>query len=337
MSKKPRPLVSIIVCHHTGDLLYDMLTSLGTITVPFEVIVVSSNPEICTEGIDGCKTYFCEGLPAEKRNMGARMALGVYLAIFDDDVEILPNCIEEMINLIQIKPNIGMVYGKLKKFDEPHRFDEAGGFLTPTGFIWSRAGQNIIDTGQYDKPERIFAGKSAACLVKKYVWDKLDGMDEDFGILGEESDLSWRMWLSGFEVWWCPTSVTLHKFNTPLKPAQKYYTSSRVHYNGCRNYTTMLIKNLGKEHLWIVPLHLLVWFTASLAMIGTLKIKQGLNIQRAIYSVVRDLPKILKKRKHIQEKRTVDESVIWSVIARTPRWSYYFGRFSKYVRIGLHG
>lgn len=314
-----------------------MLMSLKTVTIPYEVIVISSNEEICTEGIKGCTTFYSTAMPAEKRNIGARLARGKYLAIFDDDVELKEGCIEEMIKLIERYPEIGMVYAKLLKFDEPTRFDEAGGFLTPTGFIWSRAGQNLVDVGQYDVPEPIFAGKSAACLVRADVWKKLGGMDEDFEILGEESDLSWRMWLMGYEVWWCPQAVALHKFNTPLKPANKYYTSSRVHYNGCRNYITMLIKNLGKEHLWIIPLHSLIWFIASVAMIGTGKVIQGWNIIRGLFYVVRNLPSILRKRKRIQERRVVDESVIWPIVSRRTSWAYYRGRFSKYIRIGLHG
>lgn len=331
------PEVSVVVCHHTGELLYDFLTSLKHCTIPIEVIVMTSDDELASEGIKGCLVMHSTDMPATKRNRAARMAKGKYLAIFDDDVEITPGCIEEMLSLINSKKEIGMVYGKLYKYDEPNRFDEAGGYITNTGFIWSRAGQNIVDNGQYDQAEPIFSGKSASCLVRRDLWLKLGGMDEEFGILGEESDLSWRIWISGYEVWWCPNSVALHKFNTPLKPVNKYYTSSRVHYNGCRNYITMLIKNLGVRNLWIVPLHMLIWFTASIAMIGTGKAEQGWNIMRGIGFVLRNLRKILRKRKEIQWGRIIDDRNVWATISRTPRWSYYFGRLTKYISIGLHG
>lgn len=275
-------------------------------------------------------------MPAAKRNMAARVARGKYLAIFDDDTEIRPGCIEEMVRLIESNTEIAMVYAKCLKFDEPHRFDEAGGFLTWSGFIWSRAEQNIEDTGQYDKPEPIFAGKSAACLVKRVIWEKLDGMDEDFGILGEESDISWRMWLAGYEVWWCPKAVALHKFNTPLKPVDKHYTSSRVHFNGPCNYLTMLLKNLGGEHLWIILIHLLVWFTASIAMIGTGKVKQGWNILRGIGSFIWNVPSILRKRERIQSHRE-SEKRVWTCVSRTPKFSYYTYRFWRYISSCLHG
>ena len=335
-SKIP-PEISVIICHHTGELLYDMLTSLKTCTVPIEVIVVTSDEEIATGGIEGIYTLYSTEMPATKRNRAARMARGKYLAIFDDDVEILPGCIEEMLKLIKSDKSIGMVYGKLHKFDEPHRFDEAGGFLTSTGFIWSRAGQNIVDNGQYDTTEPIFAGKSASCLVRRDLWLKLDGMDESFGILGEESDLSWRIWLAGYQVWWCPQSVALHKFNTPLKPVNKYYTSTRVQFNGCRNYITMLIKNLGVSHLWIVPIHTMIWFIASVAMLGTGKVVQSWNIIKGIGSVLVNLGGILKKRKEIQKNREITEKQLWACIKRRPPKGYYTQRFTRYARTSLHG
>lgn len=346
MLRKHKPLVSIIVCHHVGDLLFDFIRSVGNSNFhDYEIIVVTSNDELSTEGIDGCSVQHSVAMPAEKRNIGARIARGKYLAFFDDDVEICPSTLQEMLNVIAYQDDIswpiplgaGMVYGKLYNYERRTRFDEAGGFLTWTGFIWSRAGQNIVDEGQFDNVEPIFSGKSAACMITKKLYMELDGMDEDFGILGEESDLAWRVWLSGHQVLWAPQSVSYHKFNTSLKPVDKYYTSSRVQFNGCRNYITMLLKNLGKEHLWIVPLHASLWFFAGCAMLITGKLRQGWNIIRGIWYVIRHLPSILEKRQRIQEGRKVDERAIWATISARPPRTYFTERFKRYLSIGLHG
>ena len=336
---KPIPLVSILVCHHKGDLIYDFVKSVQkSLDITFEIFVATSDDNIAINGIPGCYTFNCYDGPAEKRNKMARMAKGKYLAIFDDDVEVSETCIAEMIKTIESRDDIGMVYGKLYKYGAGKHFDEAGGYLTSTGFIWSRAGQNILDTGQYDNECSIFAGKSASCLVKAEVWHKCWGMDEDFWILGEESDLSWRMWLFGYRVYWCPKSVAYHKFNTPLKPANDYYTSKRVHFNGCRNYITMLIKNLETRNLWkILPLHISIWIGASLAMIFTGKVTQGLNILRGIGYTLWKVGFLLEKRRLIQLKRVrTDDELFAYVFCRAPR-GYYTQRFTRYFMIGLHG
>lgn len=328
--------VSCVICHHTGTLLFGCLESVfKSKDVTYEVIVMTSNEELAMKGIKGCLVIHHTGMPAEKRNAGVRVAKGKYIAFFDDDVTIDPLCLYHLKD--GLGPSIGMTYGRLWNMEHRNRFDEAGGYLTWTGFIWSRAGQNDIDKGQYSKDEYVLAGKSASCMVKKDIFQKVGGFDEDFGILGEETDLSWRIWLMGKMVLYCPQATGWHAFNTKFKPPEKYYTSSRVHFNGCRNYLTMLIKNLGKEHLWIIPIHTVIWFIAGLAMIGTLKIRQGVNILKGIKYVLTHLKEILEKRGQTQHIRVKDDEELWpSIYRKTPR-GYAIKRFLRYLRIGLHG
>ena len=336
---KVKPQVSVCVCHHKGPFIYKFVDSVKKSEgVDYEIIVVTSDGELAGKGIPGCFVINGPQMPAAKRNMGARLANTNYLAFFDDDVEIDKNCLYEMYQTLKHINHVGMVYGKLHKADEPTRFDEAGGYLTSTGFIWSRAGQNIVDEGQFDKLESIFAGKSASCMIKKHIFEKVKGFDEDFEILGEESDLSWRVWLYGYEVWFEPSATGIHYFNTKFKPAKEYYTSKRVHFNGCRNYTVMLLKNLETYNLWkILPIHVLAWSVASISMILTGKFGAGINILKGLSYVIIKLPYILEKRRKVQDKRVVTDEQLWPYIFRRPPKGYYTQRFFRYLSIGLHG
>ncbi len=332
------PEISVIACHHLGDFIYKFVESVKkSISVTYEIIIITSDSNLATTGIKDCIVQYHPGMPAEKRNAGVRLAKANYIAFFDDDVEIEHDCLSRLYFQLGAE-DVGMVYGKLHKADEPSRFDEAGGYLTSTGFIWSRAGQNIYDKGQYDYLTEIFAGKSASCMVKKDVFNKVGGFDEDFEILGEESDLSWRIWLAGYRVLFVPWAVGIHYFNTKFKPAKVYYNSKRVHYNGCRNYITMLIKNLERRNLWrILPIHVVIWVGASGAMFLTGKVRQSINILKGIHYVISHLPFILSKRQAIQSKRKVSDEAIWPCIfCKTPR-GYYLQRFRRYIAIGLHG
>lgn len=297
---------------------------------------MTSDLELATQGLPNCIVIHHIGLPAEKRNAGSRIARGEYLAFFDDDVTIEPLCLVHLKSAIW--NNTVMSYGRLWNMEHRNRFDEAGSYLTWTGFLWSRAGQNDIDNGQYSKDEHVLAGKSASCMVRKDVFKQVGGFDEDFGILGEETDLSWRIWLLGKKVIYAPQATGYHAFNSKFKPAAKHYTSSRVHTNGCRNYITMLIKNMETKNLWrILPLHLAIWFFAGCAMIITLKIHQGLNIFRGLIQSMRRLPQSVEKRKIIQSKRVISDKDLFTFILRQPPGRYYTQRFTRYLRIGLHG
>jgi GT2 family glycosyltransferase len=280
---------------------------------------------------------YSKSMPTAKRNEVAAFVPEKYLVFMDDDVEVRQDAIKELYETIQ-KKQVGMVYGKLFNGERRDRLDEAGGYLTQTGFIWSRAEQNIPDNSALKIEEPIFAGKSALCIVRKDTFWKIGGFDNDFGILGEESDLSWRIWLSGNIVLFKPQAIGWHYFNTSLKPAKDYYTSERVQYNGCRNYITMLIKNLGKENLWkIVPIHILIWIFVGFAMLITGKLKQGWNILRGIGYITRNFGLIMRKRRDVQKQRVLPDTEIFPFIFRRVRFGYYKERLLRYLRIGLHG
>lgn len=333
------PQVSAILCHHRGAFIYKAVESIkSSIGVTFEIIVVTSDDELASNGIRGCLVINNYGGPAEKRNVGARLAKGEYLAFFDDDVEIEPNCLMNFLSFITLDDGHGFHFGKIYNMEHRNRFDEAGGYLTSTGFIWSRAGQNDVDRGQYDSYQRIFAGKSASCIIDADTFNRVGGFDEDFWILGEESDLAWRVWLYGGQVYFNHTALAYHAFNTRFKPAREFYTSKRVHYNGCRNYITMLIKNLEARNLWrILPFHIFVWVASGIAMIITGKFGQGLNILKGLGYVVRNLPMILEKRRNVQDKRQRTDEELWPYIFRNAPKGYYKQRFLRYLSIGLHG
>lgn len=333
-----KPDISVIVCCHTKEFIFDFVRSVKrSLGVNYEIIVISSDEDLCLTGISGCTVFNGPQLPAAKRNMGSRIANGKYLAFFDDDVEISSDCLKRFKDCMD-KTHAGMVYGKLRKADEPERFDEAGGFLTWTGFIWSRAGQNIFDEGQYDKTEPIFSGKSASCIIEKRLFNKIGGFDEDFGILGEESDLAWRVWLSGREVLFCPEATGIHWFNCKRKDVKVHYTSTRVHRNGSRNYCVMLIKNLEALNLCrILPFHVIIWAMAGLLMLVTGKFTQAINIFKGLWYVPTNLTHILRKRRKVQSERIKSDSELIPTIFRSPGRSYYTERFKRYIAIGLHG
>ena len=134
--------ISIVVCHHKGTFVEKFVESVKkSLHVTYEVIVVTSNSDLALTGIKDCIVVYHEGMPAAKRNCGVRLSKADYIAFFDDDVEIEPLCLLNFLKSFDLtyafcdRDKLGMVYGKLLKGDEPTRFDEAGGYLTKTGFM----------------------------------------------------------------------------------------------------------------------------------------------------------------------------------------------------------
>ena len=333
--------ISVIVCHHTGTLITGFLKSLNeSVNVKFETLLVTSyKMKEIKPLLQGYVRVIdsTSAMPAKKRNMAATHAEAKYLAFFDDDVEVTPTCLYEMKKYLDENLDTGMVYAKTLNMEHRNRFDEAGSYLTWTGFLWSRAEQHLEDKGQYDYVAPVLAGKSAACMIRTEDFFKVGKFDQDFGILGEETDLSWRVWLSGKWVCYVPQAVAYHAFNTKFKPRDKHYTDTRVYYNGCRNYITMLLKNLETRNLWILAIHVPIWVTAGFAMLFTGRLKPAWNILSGMWYVLRNLPSLLRKRHAVQKQRVRDDRAIWAFITARPHGGYYLQRFTRYIKSTLHG
>lgn len=334
-----RPDVSVVICYHVGSLLFDCLRSLKqTEGVSWEAIIISSvaNLELPDDLANiGLIIHSLEG-PAYKRNLGVAASHADTIVFLDDDVTINAYTLFHLWEALQEKPMAGMVYAKIHNMERPTELDDAGSFLTWTGFLWARA-DSQQDHGQYDEPCRILASKSATCAARRIAFEDANGFDPAYFILGEESDLSWRMWLLGWEVWYWPAATSAHAFNTKYKPTGVYYTNERIHRLGARNYLWMLTTNLPAAWLlWVLPIQLSVWMLAA----ATFSIKgqhgRGLQILRGILDYFATLPQTLKKRRIIQVSKKVSHKELMLIIRRGPGMAYYLNRFKRYM-VGIHG
>jgi len=330
---KTLPFISLILCHHKGDLVIKAISSLlRQKGVKVEIIVMTSEPD---RTFYGTKTVYMQGGPDRKRNESLKFCASNYIAFFDDDIEADPYCVYKMYKTLQ-RPGCAMVFGKLLNMEFRDMFDEAGSFLTPTGFLWSR-GDRVRDVGQFNKTIHVLAGKSASCMIHRSVFVAVGKFDTDYEILGEETDLAWRVWLQDYRVYFCPGSIAYHAFNTKFKP-RDFYTSKRVYYNGCRNYLSMLYTNLGKGN-WQRPIatHLCAWTIAGLGMILTGKTEAGLYIFKGIAYFFRNIKRIHAKRVLIQKNRKIQDSRLFKYIMTNPPKAYYWKRLFRYIASGLHG
>ena len=326
-------MISVIMLHHRGDLVHSALASINKSKgVQFETIVVTSVPGLKA---DATRVVCYNAGPAQKRNVGLRYANGKYIAFFDDDVEVDSTALMEMLKVLK-QDGIGMVFGKLLNMEHPEVFDEAGSYLTWNGFLWAK-GDRMVDTGQFEKAEPILAGKSASCMIKRRIFVDVGMFDPSFEILGEESDLAWRVWLNGHKVYYVPRSVTLHAFNTKFKTVD-FYTHRRVYFNGSKNYISMLAGNLETKNLvrFLVP-HIALWLTCSLAMLLRGRFHESSLIFEGVCYAIKNWHIIRIKREKVRSLRRVSDKELFRSIRRNPGLKYYLDRFFRYTRSSVHG
>jgi len=305
--------VSVVIPHHTGRLIYDCLHSLRDERV--EKIVCSSTPTIFPN-VRSVYTPLNE--PTHKRNKGVKLSMGDYICFLDDDVTLCILCIKNMQRYLDWHNDVGMVFATLFRTDET--LDSIGVYLNWTGFL-------IENTKRPAYPTPILSGKGACCMIRKKLFDDIGGFDEDFVIYGEETDLSWRVWLAGYKVMQLPFATAIHCAESKDK---SYYNPEYIYYHGCKNYITMLIKNLG---LWYMPIALInfcLWaFTGVLFLFKSPK-KAFWIFQGLWYNIV-NLPHILKKRNKIQKERVLTDTELFPYVYTSTGIKYYMTRLWEYL------
>ena len=320
-----------------------MLASQG---VSFHVVLVTSAPpsehqQFLTEfGADRRFTYWYEpGGPAHKRNYGVLHGGGVqspYIAFVDDDAELSPDCLYEFVQWMEEHPQCGMAFGRIYNAERRRELDDAGSFLTFTGFLWARA-NNQLDTGQYTTPCRVLASKSATCMVRLSAFKQVGGFDEDYYILAEDSLLAYTLWLVGWECWYVPSATSWHWFNTSMKPKEQYYTTYRIFFLGARNYTWMLLSCLGLLRLLLIlPIHVSIWHLAALGFFLKQDYQRGWFILKGVWSGLL-LGKAYHKRQRIQATRLRTDRELFQHTFAFPPFSYYTSRISRYLSQAIHG
>ncbi len=341
------PLVSVIIVNHNGiDFVDGCLRSVLNNAYPdFEVIFVDNassdgSLEYVKKAFAGDKRLkFVENSaslgPAVGRNRGAAAASGKYLVFLDNDTRVEKNWITELVTVFERDNSIGSGQSKLLRMDS-NLYDCAGDYLGPLGFLIERS-KGAQDQGQFDSISEILSAKSAASIIRKDIFARIGGFDEDFYMYLEETDLSWRVWLSGYRVVFIPASVVYHAFNTPKKDMKKYYDRAVVRYYGCRNYISTLIKNLGARNLIrILPIHVSAWVVMALLFALKAKLMDSFYIFKGISWNIIHAGALIRKRAAINKNiRAMPDSVIFKKIKSGESLRDYFRKISSYLNAGL--
>ena len=234
-------LVSIVTVNFNQPLVTEeLLTSLQEVnTYPnLEIIVVDNgsriNPvpewKIKYPDVVFVRSDVNEGF-AGGNNMGIKLAKGDYFFLINNDTEVTPRLIEQLVESMSSNPKIGLISPKIHYFDKPGLLQYAG--YTNMNYYLARnhcVGQFEEDKGQYD----LLSGETgyahgAAMMVSREAADKAGLMSENYFLYYEELDWCERIRKAGYEIHTNLTALIYHKESVSVgkRSALKEYFMTR--------------------------------------------------------------------------------------------------------------
>lgn len=341
MKEKNKIIISVIVTNYNGKLfLKDCVASLYKEKANnFEVILVDDASE--DGSAEFIKKYFTNYkrlhfIELKKRvgtgnaiTIGTKKSRGEYVFFLNNDTTIKAGWPKAIVNFFEDYKKAVIGQAKLLR-KGTSCFDYAGDYLGPFGFLIERS-QGAVDQGQFNKIEKVFSIKGAAMFLRKSVFLKLGGFDSDYTFAIEETDLTWRAWLAGYETYFVPTITVWHAFGTKEK-TRNYYIKSQIIYQGCKNTISTLIKNLSIEKLAIIlPINISCWLILSVVSFLKLEFDRSFALIRGMLWNIVFLPKTLRKRSIIQRSRKITDEQLFKLVGEKKEICYYFNKGLSYI------
>jgi GT2 family glycosyltransferase len=285
---------------------------------PFEVIVVDNG------STDGTAEHLRDGWPrvdvvalpgnvgfAAGVNRGLERARGEYVALVNNDVELDPDWLREIVAGLERDPRAASAASKMLRFDDRTMIDATGDTLRWSGIALQR-GQGERDRGQYDRPERVFSACAGAALYRRSAFAEIGTFDEAFFAYLEDVDWGFRAQLAGHGCMYVPTAIAYHVGAATTRregrPDPFFYGLPR------RNDIWMVLKNYPTSALLrYLPLLLV-------NHVGLLYLAVRDGMARAHLAALRTaavgLPRVLRQRRAIQTARRVGRRELEPLITR---------------------
>ena len=240
----------IIVNYNVKELLEQCVKSIfsASSNLKVEVIVVDNN------SFDGSVEFLKQKFPgnaqlkiiespinlgfAKANNLGAKEAKGEYLLILNPDTILQEDTLERSLEFYKANKEIGALTCKLilpnGKLDLACRRS----FPTPSVAVYRILGLSRIFPksklfGKYNltyldenDTYEVDAIVGAYMLIKKDIYEKVKGFDEDYFMYGEDLDLCFRIKKAGYKIYYYPETSIIHYKGESTKKSSISYVNN---------------------------------------------------------------------------------------------------------------
>ncbi|OGU80195.1 MAG: glycosyl transferase [Ignavibacteria bacterium RBG_16_35_7] len=221
----------IIVNYNVKEFLQNLIHSLqkAVSKINHEIIVVDNASD------DGSVEFIREKFPhinlivnktnlgfSKANNIALKASKGKFILLINPDTIVSENTITKMVEFLNVHPNAGLAGCKIlnpdgslqlacrRSFPGPWTsFCKVTGLSTlfPKSKLFARYNLTYLDE---DSTHEVDAISGSFMMMKREVYEKVGGFDEQFFMYGEDLDLCYRVQQSGYKVYYYPGIQIIH-------------------------------------------------------------------------------------------------------------------------------
>ncbi|MEM8931403.1 MAG: glycosyltransferase family 2 protein [Acidobacteriota bacterium] len=219
-STKPR--VGCLVLNYNGrEITLDAIGSLLAMTYPaFDVLHVDNgstdgSAEAVATAFPDVRTVRAEVNegPTQGINLGLTAGLDGdydYLLLLNNDIEVEPEMLTELVRVAESDPTIGCVGPKALYYWDRERIWSTGGVTRFAESVTRERGMGQIDRGQFDRDEEVDYVNGCCALMRREAVEATGLFDPLFHLAVEDADWCMRMKQQGFRCHYAHRAVLYH-------------------------------------------------------------------------------------------------------------------------------
>lgn len=241
---------------------------------------------------------------AKGYNEGVKQIKEDVIVFLNNDAVFLENkSFNEIYKIFNKDDHISIAQPRIINYNNVEKYEYAGasgGYIDFFGYPFCRGRilNTIENSDKYQSTREIFWASGSCFIIRKDIFNLLDGFDEDFFCHMEEIDLCWRLknLNSKYKIITIGKSKVYH-----IGGGTMNYGTYKKNYLNFRNSYMMLIKNLPKKYFFVsIFFRTLIDFFIFLISLITFRFKIAFPIISAYYYNLINLRNNIKKRNVIE-------------------------------------
>ena len=234
--------VSIIIVNHNGKVYLDKcLDSIKktTLYTSLEVLVVDNNS--ADSSVDLVKEKYPEVKIMELKenvgfaaanNLAAKDAKGDLFVFLNNDTIVTKTWLSELVKSVTENDRKVAIAQSLLLFGHDGEIDSSGDFIDKFGRPYSSKLRSAPDRRE------ILSARAASMIIRKEVFWKLGGFEEEFFASFEDVHLGWKAWIAGYKVILASNSIVYHFGGQTVKNLK-----NTMNFHSMKNQVCIILLN----------------------------------------------------------------------------------------------